>query len=49
MDISGFINSRDIKKYHRDIGYKYIALEAAWLVSQCHGKTLEENIRHGTG
>ena len=42
MDISSFVNSRDIKKYHRDIGYKYNALEAAWLVSQCHGKTLEE-------
>ncbi len=42
MDISGFINSRDIRKYHRDIGYEYNALEAAWLVSQCHCKTLKQ-------
>ena len=42
MDISAFINSTDIKKYHRDIGYEYNALEAAWLVSQCQRKTLEE-------
>ena len=42
MDISAFINSRDIKKYHRDIGYEYNALEAAWLVYQCNNKTLKQ-------
>ena len=42
MDISSFINSRDIKKYHREIGYEYNALEAAWLVSQCNNKTLKQ-------
>ena len=35
MDITSFINSRDIRDYHREIGYKYNALEAAWLVYQC--------------
>ena len=42
MDISSFINSKDIRDYHNKLGYKYYALEAAWLVSQCHHKTLEE-------
>ena len=35
MDITSFINSKDIREYHRKIGYKYNALEAAWLVYQC--------------
>ena len=35
MDITNFINSRDIRDYHREIDYKYNALEAAWLVYQC--------------
>ena len=42
MDITGFINSKDIREHHRAIGYEYNALEAAWLVSQCHHATLEE-------
>ena len=42
MDISSFINSRDIWDYHREIGYEYNALEAAWLVSQCNNKTLKQ-------
>ena len=37
MDITNFINSRDIRDYHREIGYKYNALEAACLVYQCRG------------
>ena len=35
MDITNFINSRDIRDYHREIDYKYNALEAAWLVYKC--------------
>ena len=42
MDITGFINSKDIREHHRAIGYEYNALEAAWLVSQCQHATLEE-------
>ena len=42
MDISSFINSKDIKKYHRDIGYKYNSLEAAWLVYQCNSITFDK-------
>ena len=42
MDISRFINSTDIRNYHKKIGYEYNSVEAAWLVSQCHSKTLEE-------
>jgi len=42
MDFTSFINSRDIRDYHREIGYQYNAIEAAWLVSQCHRKTLEQ-------
>ena len=42
MDFTNFINSKDIRDYHREIGYQYNALEAAWLVSQCYRKTLEQ-------
>ena len=42
MDISSFINSKDIREHHRAIEYEYNALEAAWLVSQCQHATLEE-------
>ena len=42
MDFTNFINSKDIRDYHREIGYQYNALEAAWLVSQCHSITLLE-------
>ena len=42
MDITGFINSKDIRDYHREIGYQYNALEAAWLVYQCDGVTLDQ-------
>jgi hypothetical protein len=31
--ITDFINSKDIRDYHREIGYKYNALEAAHLFS----------------
>ena len=42
MDITSFINSKDIREYHKQIGYEYNSVEAAWLVSQCKSKTLEE-------
>ncbi len=42
MDFADFINSKDIREYHKKIGYEYNSLEAAWLVSQCRRLTLEE-------
>ncbi len=42
MDFTTFINSRDIREYHRKIGYKYSTTEAAWLVYMCSTKTLKE-------
>ncbi len=42
MDLYRFINSRDIREHHKEIGYQYSALEAAWLVSQCQNLTLKE-------
>ena len=42
MDITSFINSKDIRDYHREIGFKYNALEAAWIVYHNHGMSLEE-------
>ena len=42
MDFSSFINSEDIRDYHREIGYQYNALEAAWLVYQCNDIPLWE-------
>ena len=42
MDFLYFINSKDIREYHKEIGYQYNALEAAWLVSQCQRITLDE-------
>ncbi len=42
MDFTNFINSKDIRDYHREIGYQYNALEAAWLVSQCQSIPLWE-------
>lgn len=35
MDLTLFINSRDVRDHHRRIGYEYNAAEAAWLVYQC--------------
>ena len=35
MDFTNYINSEDVRKYHRTIGYEYNTVEAAWLVSQC--------------
>ena len=43
MDFTRFINSKDIAKHHKKIGYEYTPLEAAWLVWQYNG-SLEEKI-----
>ena len=40
MDISFFINSKDIRDYYKKINYKYNTIEAAWLISQCQHITL---------
>lgn len=42
MDFSDYINSKDIREYHKKIGYEYNSLEAAWLVFQHHHLTLDE-------
>ena len=45
MDFSVFINSCDVRDYHRKIGYKYNSTEAAWLVYMCDSITLSEKHR----
>ncbi len=45
MDFYRFINSKDIREYHRRIDYEYNAAEAAWLVYQCRDADIEE--KHG--
>ena len=42
MDFSNYINSIDIRDYHRKIGYKYNSIEAAWIVWECRSITLSE-------
>jgi len=42
MDIYRFINSADIRNHLRKIGYKFSALEAAWLVWQSKFTSLKE-------
>ncbi len=42
MDFTFFINSRDVRDYHRKIDYKYSSLEAAWLVYMCDSIILSE-------
>ena len=42
MDITNFINSRDIRDYHRQIAYKYSALEAAWIVYCCRDISVKQ-------
>ena len=42
MDITDFINSRDIRDYHRKIGYRYNSVEAAWIVYWSRHATLAE-------
>lgn len=42
MDISQFINSKDIRRHLQSIGYKFSPLEAAWLINQNHSATMKE-------
>lgn len=42
MDIFQYINSKDIRAHLESIGYRFNALEAAWLVYQCHTATMKE-------
>ena len=42
MDITQFINSYDIRDYLKKIGYEFSSLEAAWLICNCMGITLEK-------
>ncbi len=42
MDIFQYVNSKDIRAHLENIGYQFNALEAAWLVCQCHTATMEE-------
>ena len=42
MDFSNYINSVDIRDYHRKIGYEYNSIEAAWIVWECRFITLSE-------
>ena len=42
MDITEFINSKDIRNYHREINYKYSPLQAAWLIYQSARNTITE-------
>ena len=42
MDIISLINSKDIQKHLRDIGYKFNSLEAAWLIYECKRLCYEE-------
>jgi hypothetical protein len=42
MDITRFINSRDIREHLKKIGYEFTSLEAAWLIGDCRSITLGE-------
>ena len=42
MDIFKFINSGVMRKYLKDIGYKFSSLEAAWLIYQCRSASICE-------
>ena len=42
MEFYRFINSNDIREYHKEISYQYNAAEAAWLVYQCKDASVDE-------
>ena len=42
MDIFACINSKDIRKYLKQIGYKFDALETAWLIYACKALSYED-------
>ena len=42
MKVFDFVNSKDIREYWQQIGYKPSSLEAAWLIWQSKNHTVEE-------
>ena len=42
MKAIDFVNSKDIREYWEDIGYKPAALESAWLIWQSKNHTVAE-------
>ena len=42
MGYSQYINSKDIRTYLKDTGYVFNSLEAAWLIYQCQGISVEQ-------
>ena len=42
MDVYQYVNSKDIRAHLESIGYQFNALEAAWLVYQHRGITMDE-------
>ena len=42
MNITRFINSKDIRKHLESINYPFTSTEAAWLIWQCRDLTLKE-------
>ena len=45
MDVLSFVNSKDIRKYLREIGYRCDSMQAAWLVYQNYSKSYEKKHR----
>lgn len=39
---AGYVNSKDIREYLREIGYSFTVQEVAWLIWQCEHLTLKE-------
>ena len=39
---AGYVNSKDIREYLREIGYSFTAQEVAWLIWQCERLTLKK-------
>ncbi|MCD7982305.1 MAG: hypothetical protein LUF32_08355 [Clostridiales bacterium] len=44
MDIYSFVNSKDMQNYLRRIRYQFSAPEAAFIIYQCKGRTLDEKM-----
>ncbi len=44
MDIYSLVNSKDMQNYLRQIGYQFTAPEAAFIIYQCKGRTLDEKM-----
>ena len=44
MDITRYLNSKDVREYLRKIEYKFTAAEAAWIVDRCEALPFEEKV-----